>query len=550
MNKTCVACIFIFFSLILVLSGCVPTDAPPKVPDDETANRVRIYDIPDNVSRYDGVEVYVEDKPLPVYSVQVNTSQSWSGNNFQRRANGVCMFELDGTVELTVKPKTTIDYSSVVRPLSAKVTPIADIENNTLKMTIKSAGEYVLEINADPHDAVHFFVSEYDEQGVNAYTGYDNVMVFEAGLHTAQNDGRISVANNNLIRIPSNTLVYLADGAVVRGRFQADNAQNIAIAGRGVIDGSMFVRDATRNIVTVPIELNYCKNVLLKDFFLLDPAGWSISLYFNDGADVDNIKIITSRSNGDGISVQSSKNVTVDGCFVRTWDDSLVVKNYPRWDNRNVYGQTENIVFKNCTVWTDLAQSMELGYETVGSKFQDVTFENITVLHAMHLAVISIHNANNAEIKNVKFKDITIEDGKNSAANVGLIDFRVLYRANWSDQHTAPTALGNITDVLVENVKVLSAKKFSAYIGGCMDTRSGFESEHFVTNVTIKNVELNAARPALQDCSITFTNSKYVRNFQFEQDGKTTVTGSQFLFTKSEQELALYNGDCKLDIVK
>ena len=43
---------------------------------------------------------------------------------------------------------------------------------------------------------------------------------------------------------------------------------------------------------------------------------------------IDGVKIITARPNGDGITVQSSRNVTVSNSFVRTWDDSLVVKNY------------------------------------------------------------------------------------------------------------------------------------------------------------------------------------------------------------------------------
>lgn len=546
MKKTIFACLFITFFLLTVFSGCVRQDTPPKKPE-ALDSRVRAYNVPQGVEQYTDCEVWANDTRLPVYSVQVNTSQTWSGSNYQRKANGVCLFELDGKVELTVKPNTTIDYTSVVRPLSSKVTPIADIANNQIKMTIKSAGEYVLEINANPYDAIHFFVSEYDENGVGSYDGYDNVMVFDAGLHTAENDGRINAAKNNLITITSNTLVYLADGAVVRGRFKADNAQNIAIAGRGIIDGSAFVRDATRNLVTVPIELNYCQNVLLKDFFILDPAGWSISAYFNQNAAIDNLKIITSRSNGDGISVQSCKDVTVDGCFVRTWDDSLVVKNYPRWDNRNIYGETENVTFKNCTLWTDLAQSMELGYETVGEKFQNVTFENITVLHAMHLAALSIHNANNADIKDIVFKNITIEDGKKAAEGVGLIDFRVLYSSTWSDQHTSPTALGNVTGVSVENVNVLSAKKFSMYLGGCKDTRQGFESEHYVANVTLKNVALAGARPTQDDCDIKITNSKYLTNFKFEQTD-SEVTGAQFLFTQSEEKLAKYSNLCKVEI--
>ena len=87
---------------------------------------------------------------------------------------------------------------------------------------------------------------------------------------------------------------------------------------------------------------------------------------------MNNIKIITARQNGDGISVQSCKNVNINGGFVRSWDDSLVVKNVER-------GTTKDVTFDGVTVWTDLAQSMEVGYETNGATMNNITFKNITV---------------------------------------------------------------------------------------------------------------------------------------------------------------------------
>ncbi len=544
-NYGLIICLFIFFSICSAAFGCAPPNAPetPNAKD----SMVRVYNVPDGVEKYKGAEIFIGQTEIPAYEVMVNTSQNWTGDNYQRKANGVCLFELKGKAEVTVKPEVKINYSSVVRPLSAKITPVANIAENTLTLNFTGAGEYVLEINGDVHNVIHFFVSEYGSGEISEYEGYENVMVFEAGLHTADNDGRIS-KNGNRIALKSNTLVYLADGAVVRGCFHESNLNNVAIVGRGIIDGSAFERSVSRGKVTVPIEFNYCTNLLLKDFFILDPAGWAITNYFCNGSRIENLKIISSRSNGDGISLQSCKNVQADGCFVRTWDDSLVVKNYPRWENRNIHGETEQITFKNCTLWTDLAQSMEIGYETVGVPMENITFENITVLHALHNAAISIHNANNAEIKNVTFKNITVEDGKNAADGVGLIDLRVLFSSNWSNQHTAPTALGNVDGVLIENLNVISAKRITAIMGGCKDTRVGFESEHFVDNVTLKNVALAGSRPEKSECKLSATDSKYLRNFSFVQEKEVPVTGAAFLFTQTEEELATYNGGCTVQV--
>lgn len=58
---------------------------------------------------------------------------------------------------------------------------------------------------------------------------------------------------------------------------------------------------------------------------------------------------------------------------------------------------------------------MEVGYETDGEYIRDITFENITVLHNFHKPVISIHNADDAKINGVTFRNITVEDAQMQA---------------------------------------------------------------------------------------------------------------------------------------
>lgn len=493
---------------------------------------VRYYAVPDGVDEYDGVEIYLEDERLPLYSIMVNDSHAWTANNYSRVQNGVGLFELDGKVNVTVKVNGELDYSSVVRPLSVGIVPIADIENSTLTFTISSAGEYVLEINGDPLNAVHLFVSDYnyDKQAeIDSLSQGREVIYFGAGLHTAETSDYIN--EYNIVNLGSDTLVYIDDGAVVRAKFLASNADNIVIAGRGIIDGSAFDRDAAAGTVTVPLEFNYCTNVTLSDFSVLDPAGWCVNFYFIENGEINDIKIITSRSNGDGISIQSCSDIAVDGCFVRAWDDALVVKNYPEWSDRSKQGTTRNISFTNCTIWSDLAQCMEVGYETVGEVMTDISFENITVLHAFHYAVFSIHNANNADITGVSWKDITIEDA--SMANGLLAEIQVLYSSTWSDQH-AVTALGSINGVTIENVKILSgARSMTLNISGCRDTREGYESEHYVNNVTVSGITFRGN--AVTEDNLNVGN--YVNTVTVNAG---TATGSVFVSSHTAEELEKY----------
>lgn len=59
---------------------------------------------------------------------------------------------------------------------------------------------------------------------------------------------------------------------------------------------------------------------------MLNPNAWACQAYDSHDGVIDGVKIITARPNGDGISLQSCQNYEVKNCFVRSWDDSLVVK--------------------------------------------------------------------------------------------------------------------------------------------------------------------------------------------------------------------------------
>lgn len=195
---------------------------------------------------------------------------------------------------------------------------------------------------------------------------------------------------------------------------------------------------------------------------------------------VDGLKIISSRPNGDGISVQSCQGVEVKNSFVRTWDDSLVVKNYR--------SSSENIHFDNIQIWTDLAQSMEVGYETNKGQvdnpsISDVSFTNICVLHNFHKPIISVHNADNADVHDITFQNITVEDvwvGSGDANEMPyLIDLWVCSSSSWS---TTPER-GTIHDIMIDNVKVLGGREAGSRI-------KGYDSDHDISDVTIRNLEL------------------------------------------------------------
>ena len=483
-------------------------------------NEVYIPNSISDVPHYNQLRMYIGDKLVPIYTVKTNMSQVWTPDASNRMSNSYATFGLKGKV--TVKLQANFNYLNIfsIHPLSRGVNYIVDANRRVAIFEISDIGQYTIEMRSGR--TLHLFVEDIDVMTNND----SNVMYFEPGVHNSQNDSRIS---NNRINLTSGNKVFIAPGAFIYAKFIANNASNISITGPGYIDGSIFERNADNGTVLVPIEFNYCSNIKLKDFACVDPAGWTFNMYFCNGVTIDNVKVISSRSNGDGISLQSCQNVDVSNSFIRTWDDSLVVKNYPKWSNRNEEGTTKNIHFNDCILWTDLAQSMEIGYETVGQVMEDITFDNITVLHNYHKAVISIHNGNNANIKNVKFQNITIEDasiGKGDGSK-HLIDLRNLYSTTWSSQHKV-TSLGSIDGVDINNVKVLSGiENPEVLIEGCIDSRSEYSKDpHYVDNVTITDFELYGS--VLDNTYPKLTTNSYVRNLNFVSSGNP-VNGASYL---------------------
>ncbi len=509
------ALICIFTALAICVStgfvGCGETEGPdgPGVPSDEaptveqpdrtiTESKLTVYEGPELLESSQRLKAFVEDEELFVYDTRVNHKRIFSFT-YSKDKGQVVSFDFEGKVHMRVEISGAEALTDVtIRPLYYGIQPT--VSGNTVEFDLNYSANYTLEYNdgtvTDPADnALHIFANPIEENPVTADNVPENTIYIGPGVYAA-----------GAIPMQSNQTLYLAGGAYVYGQVRAENLENITIRGRGIISGEIYDRRADAEY-TLPIELRFCKNVTIEGITLLDPAGWAVTLYHSENINIDNLKIITARGNGDGISVQSCKNVSVKGGFVRTFDDSLVVKNTDR-------GNTENIVFDNVTVWTDLAQSMEVGFETNGKIMKDITFKNITVLHNYHKAVMSIHNCDDADISNVVYESITVEDGRmlgdnqNDGVEDYLIDITIAYNINWSKSEER----GTVNGVRFENIKVLEmADSIVCRINGESADKS-------VSNVTIKGVEIAGKKIDTAE-KLKLANNSYVNGISVTAAG-------------------------------
>ncbi|MDR0897422.1 MAG: hypothetical protein LBN04_06155 [Oscillospiraceae bacterium] len=407
---------------------------------------------PEGIAPSADTSVSVNGEALFVYETAVNNNRAYTEYP-SLDSTPVALFDMGAPVTVEIRREGV--ETAIVRPLALGIIP--EIEGDTVRFTLEEPAFLTIEFNGETQRALHLFASA-PETDVPSPDD-PNVFYFGPGIH-----------ERPLVRLRSGQSIYLAGGAVLRSKIVADKAEDIRVYGRGIIDGSIYDRWTQR---MVPIDFNLCNNVRIEGITILDPAGWTVNTFACDGVSIENIKIIGARANSDGFTAQSCSNYLAQNCFVRGWDDNLVVKNYGN-------GISHDITFRDIILWTDLAQSCEIGYETRGPEIYNITFENITVLHNFHKPVMSIHNSDQAHVHDIWFRNVVVEDaqmGQGDGEN-WLIDLTIAESGFSQSQER-----GRTSDIHFEGITVLGGQ-FPA------SRFMGFDADHAIDTVTIEGLNI------------------------------------------------------------
>lgn len=411
------------------------------------------------------VKVYVNGQECYVYDTNVNHSRQWNNDFLPALSRTpVAYFDFEGQVDIEVVFADKTINSVKISPFAEKVEAVISADQKRICFALTKPGNYTVQFNDSYERALHLFTNAIETDIPDKED--ENVLFFEAGEWEA---GSIEVKDGQT--------VYIAGGAVVHGKINVDGGKDITVKGRGILDGSRFMGWHGHS-QQVPLQFDHCENIRIENIIVLNSNAWVCQGFNSVKGVIDGLRIVSARPNGDGITLQSCEHYEVKNCFVRSWDDSLVIKNYDR--------NTNEISFKDIQIWTDLAQSMEVGYETNKGKreaasIRKVSFEDITVLNNYHKPVISVHNADDAVVSDITFRNIVIEHNEIGSGDgiemPYLIDINIAQNRNWSSTQER----GSIKDICIENVEVLSGNFPKSRI-------NGFDSKHMVENVTIKNV--------------------------------------------------------------
>jgi hypothetical protein len=444
-----------------------------------SAEHVNCWPAPAGETLSEHYELNVGGKAVPVYACRVSAvpfNQVWPG--YQRPLDqtelaGFACWDMSGPVKVVVQSRRPV-HSVVVRPTSLGVRTI--VETNRISFSLERPGNLVVEINGS-HQALHLFAAppEKDVPAQNA----PGVRYFGPGVHRA---GRIE--------LHSNEIVYIAGGAVVYGSIHASGASRIRVAGRGILDVSPFPRDEGGGAV----RLSDCSDVTIEGIVMRDPDVWCCSLFGCRNVTIANVKLVGLwRYNADGIDVCNSQNVEVRDCFVRAFDDALVIKGLKFHDSRPV----RDVRFRGCVIWCDWGRAMEIGAETCAPEIADIVFQDCDIVRTTHIAM-DIQHGDRAAIHNIRFENIRVEiDDQNpqprmqnnreekypaapeSPYSPTLMEI-VIYKTNYSQDEQR----GTVRDVTFSDIAVTSTRPPPSSF-------RGIDAEHGVGDVTIANLRFN-----------------------------------------------------------
>ena len=421
--------------------------------------------VPASEERSKEYTVQVAGRDIPVFAVKVapaDRDRRWkamddkvrSAEYFDKAA--FAYFDMSAPVTVTVACPEPIRAAKVL-PSSLKIIPT--IEGQRLTFSLTEPKPVTVEVNGNWVGALHLFANPPEAPA--SRPDDPNVIYFGPGVH--------EVAG---VTVGSGQTVYIAAGAVVKGTAEGRRpvftlqGEHIALRGRGVIDGSLCPTHS-RNLLLVR-----GKDITVEGVIFRDSSVWTIPIRQSDRVTVRNVKLLGYRANSDGIDVCNSRDVTIEGCFLRTLDDLIVVK------TDKGQGEARRIVARGCVLWNEVAHALSVGAE-IREDVDDVLIEDCDVIHDKGREwTLRVFHCDAARVSNIRFENIRIEE---SPRLISLWIGKFVWTRDPERGH----------------VQSVTFKDINAVADPLRVELTGFDESHAVSDVAFQGVRVNG-RPLTQ----------------------------------------------------
>lgn len=310
----------------------------------------------------------------------------------------------------------------------------------------------------------------------------------------------------------------------------ASNCENIAITGKGLIEGNASwdnwwewsekewhklpknrPRLMEMNRKGVPVEerkfgagyhlrpnfiqFYKCKNILLQDFTIQHSPMWNIHTILSENITVDGIKVNApyESPNTDALDFESSKNILVENCTFDVGDDCITIKSGRNQDGRRINTATENLIARNCYIKNGRG-GIVMGSEITGGA-RNIYMENCKMDSPNLNRAVRIKSS---EVRGGLIEDVFVRDIEIGRVGGPILNIDLHYGVREAER-TGELFIPRCRNVFLENISC-EAADHAWYI-------DGYQQEP-VRNVFMRAISIKkVSNPIVQ---------KHLNNFSLE----------------------------------
>lgn len=380
--------------------------------------------------------VYESEAQIPKYNLSETTSYS--------------IFSFTGEATIRIKKLEGVVQSCKVLPSSYGIEPT--IDGDTVTIAMSEPKKVSVEFDGNIIDPLLIFADEPEKDVPDAND--PDVIYFGPGLHDLEDP---------VIRPNSGQTVYLAGGAVVNAYVRGEDADNVVIRGKGILNGRPFGHTHGRHILFD----GKSTNTTVQDITIVDSPGFYVTTR-GDKTLVKNIKGLGWWFNTDGVA--TGPNGIVEDCFLKCNDDAVKLYHSGTEVYRTTIWQMENgapfqiswnmnsdnsgFIVKDCDIircdhfWDNTNTAIFASIHGGGGHMSDYLFEDIRIENCdWRLFSIQIRPNQFArsdtlgKISNLHFKNITIDTPDNAPLK------RINLFQGWDSEST-------VSDITIENLRI------------------------------------------------------------------------------------------------
>ncbi|KAF8757396.1 hypothetical protein HU200_010915 [Digitaria exilis] len=262
---------------------------------------------------------------------------------------------------------------------------------------------------------------------------------------------------------------------------------NGTIDGQGAIWWDWFHNHTLNHTRPHLVELMYSTNVVISNLTFKNSPFWNIHPVYCSQVLVQHVTILAplNSPNTDGIVPDSSTNVCINHCYVRSGDDVVVIKS--GWDEYGIsFAQpSSNISISNITGETGGGAGIALGSEMSGG-ISEVRAEGLCIVNSLHGIRIKTAPGRGGYVKNVYIADVSMDN----------VSMAIRITGNYGE-HPDDKYDRNALPV-ISNITIKDVVGINIGVAGILE---GIQGDNF-SSICLSNVSLSVQSPHPWNCSL------------------------------------------------